>query len=236
VALLARATSPFYVAPWDAFVSRFCYYDYAGRLNAKLPPNIPQLPGAIVPEQCFAAVTAYLRNFSTLYQQFSLADMHNPQATDLGLESSQQRQRGPIRGPTIAANLIDRLQKELNFVLIADYFDESLMLLKRRLHWTMADMVYFALKTPAQEPTAYAGPVATFAERVVSVTDAATRAAVEARFLAVDVVLYATFNATFWRQSPALLHRCAGAQRGTVRSFRADFAVNSPTCPPANNA
>lgn len=46
---------------------------------------------------------------------------------------------------------IDDLAEKMNLVLIMEYFDESLVLLKRELCWDLDDVVYFKLNQRSQE-------------------------------------------------------------------------------------
>ena len=46
---------------------------------------------------------------------------------------------------------IDDLAEKIDLVLIMEYFDESLVLLKRELCWDLDDVVYFKLNQRSQE-------------------------------------------------------------------------------------
>ena len=46
---------------------------------------------------------------------------------------------------------INDLAEKMNLVLIMEYFDESLVLLKRELCWDLDDVVYFKLNQRSQE-------------------------------------------------------------------------------------
>lgn len=46
---------------------------------------------------------------------------------------------------------IDELAEKIDLVLIMEYFDESLVLLKRELCWDLDDVVYFKLNKRSQE-------------------------------------------------------------------------------------
>lgn len=46
---------------------------------------------------------------------------------------------------------IDELAEKIDLVLIMEYFDESLVLLKRELCWDLDDVVYFKLNQRSQE-------------------------------------------------------------------------------------
>lgn len=46
---------------------------------------------------------------------------------------------------------IDELAEKIDLVLIMEYFDESLVLLKRELCWELDDVVYFKLNQRSKE-------------------------------------------------------------------------------------
>ena len=46
---------------------------------------------------------------------------------------------------------INDLAEKIDLVLIMEYFDESLVLLKRELCWDLDDVVYFKLNQRSQE-------------------------------------------------------------------------------------
>lgn len=46
---------------------------------------------------------------------------------------------------------IDELAEKIDLVLIMEYFDESLVLLKRELCWDLDDVVYFKLNQRSEE-------------------------------------------------------------------------------------
>ncbi|XP_061589356.1 galactosylceramide sulfotransferase [Cololabis saira] len=78
---------------------------------------------------------------------------------------------------------IHYLSKRFNLVLIAEYFDESLILLKDLLCWTMEDILYFTLNARKSS--------------MVSKLDSRMRAKA-LQWNGADWKLYQYFNATFW--------------------------------------
>lgn len=46
---------------------------------------------------------------------------------------------------------VDELAEKIDLVLIMEYFDESLVLLKRELCWDLDDVVYFKLNQRSEE-------------------------------------------------------------------------------------
>ena len=57
-------------------------------------------------------------------------------AFDLGLEHQSFSDESQIN------EFIQKLQDKLDFVLIAEYFDESLILMRRMLCWDTEDIIY----------------------------------------------------------------------------------------------
>ena len=67
------------------------------------------------------------------------------QIFDLGLQHKY------YNDPVEINNHIEELAEKINLVLIMEYFDESLILLKRELCWDLDDIVYFKFNQRAQE-------------------------------------------------------------------------------------
>jgi len=80
------------------------------------------------------------------------------------------------------AEWIDELQQSLGFVMLTEYFDESLVLLRRKLNIEVGDLVSLRMK---QGVAIKEQPTAGQAARLRTVTH-------------VDTVLYDHFNQTFW--------------------------------------
>eukprot|EP00050_Salpingoeca_kvevrii_P003966 m.238503 g.238503 ORF g.238503 m.238503 type:complete len:1208 (-) comp10916_c0_seq14:1906-5529(-) len=97
----------------------------------------------------------------------------NSQAFDLGLSPDR---------PEDVHKLIEHLDSNFFMILITEYLDESLLLLKRKMCWDLEDIVYFSLKVNTKRP---------------SEKDLELDALLRARSPA-DVALYAHFNATLW--------------------------------------
>lgn len=78
---------------------------------------------------------------------------------------------------------IQEMQQNFAFVLLTDYFDESLILMKNLLCWDWDDVVYVKFKMRTDEAKATINP--TLAEQITSWNRA-------------DFKLYDHFNTTFW--------------------------------------
>ena len=75
------------------------------------------------------------------------------------------------------------MEREFDLVLITEYFDESLILLKRLLCWEFQDIVYIKLRVKGNEIN--------FEKEVENNILTWNRA---------DTILYDHFNKTFWRK------------------------------------
>ncbi|KAK3709621.1 hypothetical protein RRG08_013904 [Elysia crispata] len=86
-------------------------------------------------------------DFSSETSQTNLEEffVNNRMSVDLGLDlldfKSSKQNQSKIR------SFLKRLEAEFDLVLISDYFDESIILLRRYLHWSMKDIVYLRVNT-----------------------------------------------------------------------------------------
>ena len=101
----------------------------------------------------------------------------NSNLYDLGLEQEK------VQNMELVASYIDEIEREFDLVMITEYFDESLILLKRLLRWEFKDMVYFRLRSKRKNIN--------FEKEVENNILTWNRA---------DAILYDHFNKTFWRK------------------------------------
>ncbi|XP_060571758.1 galactose-3-O-sulfotransferase 2-like [Ruditapes philippinarum] len=82
-------------------------------------------------------ITYYLKNASA-YEPESpyLSFTNNRQALDLGFSPSKVRDKNYVR------RYIKMIDRVFDLVLITEYFDESLIILKRKLCWNFKDILY----------------------------------------------------------------------------------------------
>ena len=91
-----------------------------------------------VPLETFLRHTAfYLRQAKNITGILKL--IKNPALFELGLDPKYQNNLAVVR------NYIRFLQQEFDLVMLMEYFDESLVLLKRRFCWKIEDILYFKL-------------------------------------------------------------------------------------------
>lgn len=103
--------------------------------------------------------------------------LNNGQMLDLGMEPEH------VRDLTMITRAVESLSKQMDLVLITEYYDESLVLLKKLLCWSFEDIVYFTLNQRHAR------------RKLRETTKHKIRAWNQA-----DVILYAHFNDTLWKR------------------------------------
>lgn len=96
---------------------------------------------------------------------------------DLGLESKDFTNTKKIK------EKIEQIDKKFHLVMMMEYFDESVVLLKRLLCWQLDDVVYFSLKRRAEHWRRNLKPA--LKNKITEWSRA-------------DAMLYQHFNKTFW--------------------------------------
>ena len=85
----------------------------------------------------------FLQNATYFFDQMKLKPvftlLKNPALFDLGLDTKYHENL------TVVENYIRFVKQEFDLVMLMEYFDESLVLLKRRFCWKMEDVLYFKL-------------------------------------------------------------------------------------------
>ena len=104
----------------------------------------------------------------------------NPMSFDLGLAYKF------YQNVTAINNYIAFLDKEFDLVMIMDYFDESVVLLKRLLCWELEDILYF--KSNERQDKERAGGLSDQVKANIK------------RWNAADELLFQYFNQTFWHK------------------------------------
>ncbi|XP_009883701.1 PREDICTED: galactose-3-O-sulfotransferase 2 [Charadrius vociferus] len=81
--------------------------------------------------------------------------------------------------------VLKEIEQNFHLILIADYFDESMILLKHTLCWDLDDVIYFKLNSRSQDTVQTLTPESK--ERIKA-------------WCSLDWKLYLHFNQTFWRR------------------------------------
>ena len=101
------------------------------------------------------AINGFLRHPEDFYQPHKLwgallSYINNRMSLDLGFDS-WKLQASKLNDTKIDA-FIKQTDDEFDFVLLSDYFDESLVLLRRHLHWSIKDIIYIKRNEMKQLP------------------------------------------------------------------------------------
>ncbi|XP_049636126.1 galactose-3-O-sulfotransferase 3 [Suncus etruscus] len=152
-----------------------------------------------------ASLEAFLREPEAYYRAGEPLAMfaRNTLAFDLGADPDGA---GPGERSAYLARLIGRLEEAFSLVMIAEYFDESLVLLRRLLAWDLDDVLYAKLNARAASSRLPAIP-------------AGLRRAARA-WNALDAGLYDHFNATFWRRVARAGRACVEREARELRAAR----------------
>ena len=154
--------------PEDRFASSFMYYGIADFLMKRF--NLTSAKDALMltvnhPEMFF----------------FTRPEVYNSLAGDTGLGVSEQRDVQAVRAH------IHRLERDLDLILVVEYFDESMVLLKRKACLSMRDIVYSVQNARQQGQHLLFRPSLTQQERLAFTN-----------FQMADVLMYNHFYQRFW--------------------------------------
>ncbi|XP_021528738.2 galactose-3-O-sulfotransferase 3 [Aotus nancymaae] len=175
--------------PAAMFESLFSYYN-------QYCPAFRRVPNASL-EAFLRAPEAYYR----AGEHFAMF-AHNTLAYDLGGDN----ERSPRDDAAYLAGLIRQVEEVFSLVMIAEYFDESLVLLRRLLAWDLDDVLYAKLNARAAS------------SRLAAIPAALARAA--RAWNALDAGLYDHFNATFWRRVARAGRACVEREARELREAR----------------
>ena len=162
--------------PVDHFESTFNYYQLGRTFGFGIDP-VNSL------ENFLERPLSFFNIFNNSYDKNRISFIRNLMTFDLGLS---HRYFQNYTGHTAVKNYIKFLNKEFDLVMIMDYFDESLVLLKRLLCWKIDDILYVKLneRKDNEKATRLSG----------SVQDNIRR------WNKADVLLFNYFNASFWKK------------------------------------
>jgi len=115
--------------------------------------------------------------------------LRNSMLFDLGYDVNQPRGRRSDRRVDLY-QILRQIEKDFHLVLITEYFDESLVLLKRKFCWSFEDILYLKQNVRANtrnDQTELRAMTDTQAERTIAWNNA-------------DYKIYRHFNDTLWRK------------------------------------
>lgn len=151
--------------PVDVFESSFHYYHDSVPLTWRISGD--------------NKLEEFLNNPQTFYspEAYNSFYLRNLLSFDFGFDNNMEAD-----DPRVMKN-IHNLSKQFHLVLIAEYFEESLILLKDMLCWTMEDILFFKLN--ARKSSSVSRLTPEFRAKALQWNRA-------------DWKLYQHFNATFW--------------------------------------
>uniref|UniRef100_A0A8C8VF57 Galactose-3-O-sulfotransferase 3 n=1 Tax=Pelusios castaneus TaxID=367368 RepID=A0A8C8VF57_9SAUR len=171
--------------PVAMFESLFTYYN-------QYCPTFRRVPNG--------SMDAFLANPLAFYrpqEKFSMY-AHNILLYDLGGDNNHSP-----ADPTYLPSFIRQMEEVFSLVMIAEHFDESLVLLRRLLSWELEDMLYVKLNMRGPRSKG-------------NVSSEALAARIRT-WNALDAQLYEHFNTTFWRKVAQVGRECVAEE---VRALR----------------
>ena len=157
--------------PVDTFESAFNYYHLGNDFGLGTDPVVSL-------EKFLERPSSYYYTSGKFVVKSFL--LRNPMMFDLGFSLRY------FQNYTVVTDYINFLNKEFDLIMIMDYFDESLVLLKRLLGWDIDDILYVKVNERLGKEKA-----SNLSDRVQENIK---------RWNKADVLLFNYFNATFWRK------------------------------------
>ncbi|XP_078701222.1 galactosylceramide sulfotransferase-like [Branchiostoma floridae x Branchiostoma belcheri] len=118
-------------------------------------------------------------------------DLGMPRTTleDIGKKMETLKPGEPVKAEVLATiqSFVARISKEMDLVMITDYYDESLVMLKRLMCWELRDILYFKMLSFSYESKGENIPPWLVEKH--------------RRWDIVDYHLYEHFNRTFWQKA-----------------------------------
>lgn len=153
--------------------SVFNYYDIYGKtFQTQSSPMTPL-------ESFFKNITFYQSRRVLDGLGVDLNLLKNPSLFDLGLDREYHENL------TMVHDYIRFLQQEFDLVMLMEYFDESLVLLKRHLCWKIEDILFFKLNERVEKEKQH---ISNHVREQIKKWNSA------------DVLLYDVFNQTLWQK------------------------------------
>lgn len=170
--------------PSSMFESLFVYYSQYCQ-SFKRVPN--------------ASLEAFLNNPWRYYRPEEKDSMYARNTLTFDLGGDKDR---PATDVTYANSFTEYVAKTFSLVMISEYFDESLILLRHLLSWDLEDIVYFKLNMRTESSKQSLNPELSAKIRAWN---------------SVDAYLYDYFNASLWRQLTALGLDCVAREVQLLR-------------------
>ena len=118
---------------------------------------------------------------------YHVSILHNAQAFDLGFPmgfpTSQHIYTDQTKNSPAVSTWLETIKKRFKFMIIVEYMNESLVLWRRYMCWSLPDIIYYT-RNPARS------------KLIVNEEDAVTQAI--RNFSSIDFALYEHYNKTLW--------------------------------------
>ncbi|XP_007567887.1 galactose-3-O-sulfotransferase 4 isoform X1 [Poecilia formosa] len=136
----------------------------------------------------------------------------------------------------------DMIRRTFKLILVSEYFDQSMILLRHALCWPLDSVVFFSLNARQQKPSSAGGVAGTWVGKAAAAAGVGIRGGlVQAKMLpnlsltpeqreklrqwnAFDWYLYKTFNKTFWEEIDKFGHAQMEKEVRLLRMRREDLA------------
>ena len=158
--------------PVQQFLSAFYYYNFTYQMGLQGSSN-PVMEFLIKPE-------SYVKS-----AEYGKHQLRNGQLYDLGINLAERQMTDAG-----LQNRVKSLEKELDLVMITEYIDESLILLKKLLCWSFEDILYIPLRVNPEKDSNPAFVYDVNLETSLNIEN----------FNQEDMKLYQHFNVTFWKK------------------------------------
>ncbi|XP_047451564.1 galactose-3-O-sulfotransferase 3 [Mugil cephalus] len=170
--------------PGSMFESLFTYYNQYCQTFKKVPNG---------------SLEAFLEEPMRYYKTDDKYSMYarNTLTFDLGGDNNR-----PAADASYARAFVAEVERVFSLVMIAEYFDESLVLLRHLLSWDLDDILYVKLNMRTQNSKRSLTPNLRSKIR---------------NWNSLDARLYDHFNASLWRQLSALGHACVAREVRLLR-------------------
>ncbi|XP_070546751.1 galactosylceramide sulfotransferase-like [Ptychodera flava] len=186
-------------SPVQRFESAFGYYNYASKVGLQASEN---------------ALEKFMKEpdkYANRMEGVSRGRLRNGMSFNLGFDHRFDDNDSAID------EMINKLDKELDLVLISDYFEESLVLLKNVLCWKLDDILYISKGIRSKNKRYTISK--SVAERILKWNKA-------------DVKLYEHFNRTFWKKINSYgadFYKDLREYRTSLRKFQEECAERNKT-------
>lgn len=170
--------------PSAQFESAFVHFQFDDVLpgNKTSRKNIETVATKI--QEWFLAPKIYLEKLKELKREgvkgLRYFYAQNNQIFDLGLHVEHHENK------TAVENYIDKLEKELDMVIISEYIEESLLVLKKQFCWSLEDILFISKNQRSEKAKNYTVSLALKQKM--------------RQWNAIDYKLYQIFNETLWKK------------------------------------